>query len=182
MGSHPPVPPIVCVVGFHHARSVPSVIGLLQTQSDRSAGAPRWKPGLESAMAPIPPQRMSGRCCPSSPSPTARIRESESGLLLACADCLSSSIEECSYFTLRKEASAERPATSLFGIACTRQIDASTLVNRPSDVTRSTVQKAVVVISESPQHFGQLREKLSIITKAWFAQRWVVCVPAGCID
>jgi hypothetical protein len=62
----------------------------------------------------------------------------------------------------------------LFGIACTRQIDASTLVNRPSDVTRSTVQKAVVVISESPHHFGQLREKLSIITKAWFAQRCVV--------
>lgn len=92
-------------------------------------------------------------------------------LTAACAERQSRSIEEFSYFTLRKEASEERPATSLFGIACTRQIDASTLVNRPSDVTRSTVQKAVVVISESPQHFGQLREKLSIITKAWFAQR-----------
>jgi hypothetical protein len=81
------------------------------------------------------------------------------------------SIEDFSYFTLRKETSKDQPATSLFGIACTRQIDADTLINRPADVTRSTVQKAVLVISDSPQFFGQLREKLSIVTKAWFAQR-----------
>ncbi|KAL8737299.1 MAG: hypothetical protein Q9181_001823 [Wetmoreana brouardii] len=38
-------------------------------------------------------------------------------------------------------------------------------------VTRSTVQKAVVVIAKSPQLFGHLREKLSMVTGAWFAQR-----------
>jgi len=62
-------------------------------------------------------------------------------------------------------------ATSLFGISCTRQLDASQLLNRPADVTRSTVQKAVVVIADSPQFFGMLRERLSVVTQAWFAQR-----------
>jgi hypothetical protein len=89
----------------------------------------------------------------------------------AVADFLSSSTEDFSYFTLRYEMSDSNPATSVFGISCTRQMDANTLINRPADVTRSTVQKAVVVISDSPQHFGPLREKLSIVTKAWFAQR-----------
>jgi hypothetical protein len=50
-------------------------------------------------------------------------------------------------------------------------MDASSLISRPSDVTRSTVQKAVVVIADSPQYFGMLRERLSVVTSAWFAQR-----------
>jgi len=65
----------------------------------------------------------------------------------------------------------DETATSLFGISCTRQMDASQLLVRPADVTRSTVQKAVVVIADSPQYFGVLRERLSVVTKAWFAQR-----------
>lgn len=51
-------------------------------------------------------------------------------------------------------------------------MDSSGLLNRPIDVTRSTVQKAVVVIADSPQFFGQLREKLSMVTGAWFAQKY----------
>ena len=51
-------------------------------------------------------------------------------------------------------------------------MDANELISRPADVTRSTVQKAVVVIAESPQLFGHLREKLSMVTGAWFAQRY----------
>jgi hypothetical protein len=50
-------------------------------------------------------------------------------------------------------------------------LDASQLLVRPADVTRSTVQKAVVVIADNPQYFGVLRERLSVVTKAWFAQR-----------
>lgn len=50
-------------------------------------------------------------------------------------------------------------------------MDASELLNKPPDVTRSTVQKAVVVVAESPQLFGQLREKLSMVTGAWFLQK-----------
>ena len=45
-------------------------------------------------------------------------------------------------------------------------------MNRPADVTRSTVQKAVVVIADGPQSFGHVREKLSMVTGAWFAQRY----------
>lgn len=33
------------------------------------------------------------------------------------------------------------------------------------------MQKAVVVIADSPQAFGMLRERLGIVTKAWFEQR-----------
>ncbi|KAF2101229.1 hypothetical protein NA57DRAFT_72671 [Rhizodiscina lignyota] len=90
---------------------------------------------------------------------------------MALSDGAHASVEEFSYFTLRREATADEKATSLFGISCSRQLDASELINRPADVTRSTVQKAVVVIFGSPQFFGQLREKLSIITRAWFAQK-----------
>lgn len=81
------------------------------------------------------------------------------------------SSEDFSYFTLLRPATATGPATSLFGISCTRQLDASQLLNRPADVTRSTVQKAVVVIADTPQHFGMMRERLSVVTQAWFAQR-----------
>ncbi|KAI9825051.1 MAG: late secretory pathway protein avl9 [Thelocarpon impressellum] len=90
---------------------------------------------------------------------------------MALSDGAHASTEDFSYFTLRHEATATKPATSLFGISCTRQLDASRLIDRPTDVTRSTVQKAVVVIADSPQAFGQVREKLSMVTKAWFAQR-----------
>jgi hypothetical protein len=50
-------------------------------------------------------------------------------------------------------------------------MDAAKLLVRPPDVTRSTVQKAVVVIADTPQFFGMLRERLSVVTNAWFAQR-----------
>ena len=82
-----------------------------------------------------------------------------------------SATEDFSYFTLLRPANDNEPATSLFGISCTRQMDASQLLVRPADVTRSTVQKAVVVIADSPQYFGMLRERLSVVTKAWFAQK-----------
>ncbi|KHO01544.1 LAlv9 family protein [Metarhizium album ARSEF 1941] len=90
---------------------------------------------------------------------------------MALSDGAHASEEDFSYFTLLKPKTDAEPATSLFGISCTRQLDASQLVHRPADVTRSTVQKAVVVIADSPQSFGMLRERLSIVTQAWFAQR-----------
>ena len=94
-----------------------------------------------------------------------------SGTLCLRKHVWNSTAEDFSYFTLRRVATEKTPATSLFGISCTRQLDAASLISRPADVTRSTVQKAVVVISESPQYFGALREKLSAVTKAWFAQK-----------
>ncbi|KAJ5332457.1 Late secretory pathway protein AVL9 [Penicillium brevicompactum] len=90
---------------------------------------------------------------------------------MALSDGAHLSTEEFSYFTLCRKETSTIPATSLFGIACSRQLDASLLITRSAEVTRSTVQKAVVVVTDTPQRVGQLREKLSVVTSAWFAQR-----------
>ncbi|KAI1007461.1 Late secretory pathway protein [Podosphaera aphanis] len=89
---------------------------------------------------------------------------------MALSDGAHASIQEFSYFTLIRKGADSKSATSLFGIACSRQIDSASIKNRPDDVTRSTVQKAVVVIVDSPQLLGMLRERLSVVTTAWFAQ------------
>ena len=60
--------------------------------------------------------------------------------------------------------------TSLFGMSCTRQIESKKLKNRSQDVTRSTVQKSIVLLTSEPHAFGQLRERLAAATNAWFAQ------------
>ncbi|BCS26056.1 putative Avl9 protein [Aspergillus puulaauensis] len=90
---------------------------------------------------------------------------------MALSDGAHMSTEEFSYFTLRRKGTETEPPTSLFGIACSRQIDSKTLIYKSPDVTRSTVQKAVVVVTDTPKSLGQLREKLSVVTSAWFAQR-----------
>ncbi|KAF2225062.1 transport protein Avl9-domain-containing protein [Elsinoe ampelina] len=96
--------------------------------------------------------------------------ENDWGLLpfLALSDGAHLSAEDFSYFTLIRKST---PPTSLFGISCTRQIDASELLNKSPEVTRSAVQKAVVVITDSPQSLSAIREKLSMVTRAWFAQK-----------
>lgn len=85
-----------------------------------------------------------------------------------------SSTEDYSYFTLRRSPTPSHGATSLFGISCTRQLPASELIDRPAEVTRSTVQKAVVVVTDSPQHFGAIKAQLGVVTAAWFAQRYAL--------
>ena len=113
---------------------------------------------------------------------------------MALSDGAHAMAEEFSYFTLldspeaaenetRIPESAPAPSdaastgaritstsTSLFGIACTRQIRTEKLKRRSVDVTRSTVQKAVVVVSSTARGMGELRERLGAVTAAWFAQ------------
>lgn len=60
--------------------------------------------------------------------------------------------------------------STIFGISCNRQINADALINKGSQVTRSMVQKAIVVLATKPI-FGPLREKLGMVTRAFFAQR-----------
>lgn len=43
-------------------------------------------------------------------------------------------------------------------------------MRKSSDVTRSMVQKAVVVIASQPV-FGPVRDRLGVVTRAFFAQR-----------
>jgi hypothetical protein len=83
------------------------------------------------------------------------------------------SAEEFSYFSLvyKGRAGQDVVPTSVFGISCMHQIDSTELLYRSEEVTRSAVQKAVVAITDKPQGFSALRERLSAVTRAWFAQR-----------
>ncbi|KAL3235659.1 Avl9p [Nakaseomyces bracarensis] len=60
--------------------------------------------------------------------------------------------------------------TTVFAISCSRQIRSDELIAKDKDVTRSTVQKAIVVVSLEPI-FGQIKDKLSIVTNAFFLQK-----------
>ncbi|KDQ25702.1 hypothetical protein PLEOSDRAFT_1045321, partial [Pleurotus ostreatus PC15] len=86
---------------------------------------------------------------------------------LALPDGAHLSAEDYSYFHL---VPSGRKPTTVFGISCNQQIAASALLVKTPDVTRSTVQKAVVVLASKPV-FGPIRDKLGVITSALFAQR-----------
>ncbi|KAG5638741.1 hypothetical protein H0H81_010551 [Sphagnurus paluster] len=55
-------------------------------------------------------------------------------------------------------------------VICNQQIAASLLLVKAADVTRSTVQKAVVVLASKPV-FGPIRAKLGVVTTALFNQK-----------
>lgn len=63
---------------------------------------------------------------------------------------------------------------TLFGCSCVRQVKASDLSDeellRNKDITRSIVQKSVVVITRKQPIFTKIKEKLSIITHTFFQQ------------
>ncbi|CAI7642993.1 unnamed protein product [Penicillium pancosmium] len=161
--------PIVLVIDFHHARYV-------LPRSHNPVIKDNWPRGN------VPSKTYANEIC-SGPEiehcianeGTNPATDNDWSLLpfMALSDGAHLSTEEFSYFTLRGRETSDTSETSLFGIACSRQLDAKLLLNRPPDVTRSTVQKAVVVVTDSPQRVGQLREKLSVVTTAWFAQRYV---------
>ncbi|KAJ6145758.1 hypothetical protein N7470_009653 [Penicillium chermesinum] len=167
-----PVPkhdPIVLVIDFHHARG-PEIEHCISDEGTNPAVENDWSllpfmalsdgAHLYETTPPSPPM-----CCEPGVQLLIVLR------LTRMRRVWDRSTEEFSYFTLRQKETPGVPARSLFGIACSRQIDSKLLINRPPEVTRSTVQKAVVVVTDSPQRVGQLREKLSVVTSAWFAQR-----------
>ncbi|KAI8588358.1 transport protein Avl9-domain-containing protein [Geranomyces variabilis] len=79
--------------------------------------------------------------------------------------------EEFIYFHLPPVSKwLQYPQSTLFGLACYRQMPATELINRTSDVTRSTVQKAVVVLATQPV-LGSVRSKLGLVTRAFFEQK-----------
>ncbi|KAJ7486222.1 transport protein Avl9-domain-containing protein [Mycena galericulata] len=86
---------------------------------------------------------------------------------LALPDGAHLSAEDYSYFHIVP--SGPNP-TTIFGISCNQQIAASALLVKMPDVTRSTVQKAVVVLASKPI-FGPIRDKLGVVTTALFNQR-----------
>lgn len=63
---------------------------------------------------------------------------------------------------------------TLFGCSCVRQVKSTDLSSeellRNKDITRSIVQKSVVVITRKQPIFTKIKEKLSIITHSFFQQ------------
>ncbi|KAK1220665.1 hypothetical protein PQX77_016491 [Marasmius sp. AFHP31] len=87
---------------------------------------------------------------------------------LALPDGAHLTAEDYSYFHI-VPTSVPNP-TTIFGISCNQQIASSALLVKGPDVTRSTVQKAVVVLASKPV-FGPIRDKLGVVTTALFHQR-----------
>lgn len=151
--SPPAFTPLVCVVDFHHARG---------PEIEHWIGSPAGSdPTTDNEWQLIP--------------------------YMALPDGAHQNEEEFSYFTLvyKAPSSSSSPSpspsgsahedvlesTSVFGISCCHQIAADKLLYKSEDVTRSAVQKAVVAITDRPQSFSALREKLRVVTRAWFAQK-----------
>ncbi|KAI9257847.1 AVL9/DENND6 domain-containing protein [Helicostylum pulchrum] len=89
---------------------------------------------------------------------------------LALPDGAHQKDEDFAYFHLPPVPGWAVAKTTLFGISCNRQIPTKDLLVKTPDITRSIVQKAVVVLAKQPI-FGPLRQKLAVITAAWFNQR-----------
>ncbi|RMZ77462.1 hypothetical protein DV738_g4355, partial [Chaetothyriales sp. CBS 135597] len=60
--------------------------------------------------------------------------------------------------------------TTLFGIACTRQTRSDSLKNKSAEVTRSSVQKSVVVVVGDATSLAELKTRLGFVTETWFGQ------------
>ncbi|KAG0095135.1 late secretory pathway protein avl9 [Podila epicladia] len=89
---------------------------------------------------------------------------------LALPDGSHQSDEDFTYFHLPPVKSRKDVDKTLFGISCNRQILTKDLLVKTDDVTRSSVQKAVVVLATQPI-FGVLRQRLAVVTAAWFGQK-----------
>ncbi len=79
--------------------------------------------------------------------------------------------EDSSLFILPQARDAQEPSIQsgnyVYGIACCRQIDTKDLPQQGADVTRSTVQKSICVLSHLPL-FGFIEAKLQLVTHAYF--------------
>ncbi|KAG1178027.1 hypothetical protein G6F70_000019 [Rhizopus microsporus] len=136
----------VLVVGFHHA----------------------FGPIVEFCIPPLPCQKITQQ----QTLEKLELPEEWSFLpFLALPDGAHQKDEDFAYFHLPPVPSwSVATETTLFGISCNRQIASKDLIVKTPDITRSIVQKAVVVLARQPI-FGPLRQKLAVITAAWFNQR-----------
>lgn len=83
---------------------------------------------------------------------------------LAIPDGAHNYVKDTIYFHLPAREGCHR---TVHGVACYRQIDSKDLRNRTDDITRSTVQKSVCVLSYLPL-YGLIQAKLELITHAYF--------------
>lgn len=77
--------------------------------------------------------------------------------------------EDTTYFHLPPR-SHYAQQTTVYGVSCYRQISTHLLKRKDDDVTRETVQKSVVALSQLPM-YGLLHAKLKMITQAYFEEK-----------
>lgn len=75
--------------------------------------------------------------------------------------------EDYSYFTV---ITGDPNCPTAFGISCNRQLKSGALKVKPEEVTRSTIQKAIVVLTSTPHVFAHVKDKLGAVTRAYFSQ------------
>nr|XP_014097489.2 late secretory pathway protein AVL9 homolog [Bactrocera oleae]XP_014097490.2 late secretory pathway protein AVL9 homolog [Bactrocera oleae] len=83
---------------------------------------------------------------------------------LALPDGSHNFAEDTVFFNLP---SLTEPTESVYGVSCYRQIPIEKLKIRTADMTRSTVQKSIVVLARLPI-YGYIEVKLSLIADAFF--------------
>ncbi|XP_046639783.1 late secretory pathway protein AVL9 homolog isoform X2 [Daphnia pulicaria] len=105
--------------------------------------------------------------CPNSPSESHECPEMWKNLpSLAMPDGSHNFVEDTVYFHLPSMA---HPGKTVYGVSSYRQIEAKMLSKKTADITRSTVQKAVCVLSNLPL-YGHIQVKMGLITEAYFRE------------
>lgn len=144
----------ICLVDFHHQRGP-------EIQWWKSNYHPDYKPGL---FRNIPFQAL--------PDGSHLFEETFSNFNLVYDFDQKQSIDD--FNDVNNFKGDPRHLKTLFGCSCVRQVKTSDLTEeereRNKDITRSIVQKAIVVITRKQPIFTKIKDKLSIIAKSYFQQ------------
>ncbi|CAH3199034.1 unnamed protein product, partial [Porites evermanni] len=89
---------------------------------------------------------------------------------LALPDGAHNCEQDTSLFHLPSCSTAIHKQSTVFGVSCYKQVDSKDLKAKNDDVTRSTVQKSVCILSCLPL-YGYLREKLQVATRVYFDEK-----------
>ena len=72
--------------------------------------------------------------------------------------------------TISHDFPTKSPSTVVHGVACCRQVDAKDVLSGSEELTRSTIQKSVCILSRIPV-FGFIEAKLNLVTHAYFKSK-----------
>lgn len=147
----------VCLVNFHHLRGP-------EVQYWRLNYHPQYNPAL---FRNLPFQAL--------PDGSHLFEETFSNFNLCYDFATGESLDDdADYNTYSLEVHNMKSLKTLFGCLCVQQVRTELLLaeerERNSDITRSIVQKAVVVICRGQPIFNKIKDKLSIITGCYFQQ------------
>lgn len=92
---------------------------------------------------------------------------------LALPDGAHNCEQDSSFFhlpSLSTDITINASQSTVFGVSCFKQIDSKELKIKTDDITRSTVQKSVCVLSCLPL-YGYLKEKIQVATRVYFDEK-----------